>query len=192
MKPSSFRIRAMSALMREAGIATESCRACWALRIRVSMSAIGSVIDIRSVPLLPARLHDARELAGQGQPAEADPAEAELAYEGARAPAQVAAAVRLHLELGRPFGLDDLRDLGHVFSPNSGMASPLAGEAAAPLRRCARWSRWSPAGRVACRCCRSRSRERPAARVGRCCSCRAHRKSWARRPGSRAPGAARC
>ena len=36
----------MSALMREAGMSTRVCLAVTALRIRVSMSAIGSVISL--------------------------------------------------------------------------------------------------------------------------------------------------
>src|SRR5919109_5638392 len=89
MKPSAFSTRAMSALMREFGTATVSWRATWALRMRVSMSAIGSEMFMDRY-LLPARLDDARELAVQGQPAEADAAEAELPDEGARTPAEVA------------------------------------------------------------------------------------------------------
>src|SRR5437870_4712120 len=59
MKPSSFRISAIRTLSREAGMSTFSCSARLALRIRVSRSAIGS---LRIRPL-PARLHDARNLA---------------------------------------------------------------------------------------------------------------------------------
>src|SRR5689334_18583277 len=100
MKPSALRTRAMSALIREFGTATVSWRATCALRMRVSMSAIGSERFMARY-LLPARLHDARELAVEGQLAEADAAEAELAHEGARPSALVAAVVLLDLEAGR-------------------------------------------------------------------------------------------
>jgi hypothetical protein len=39
-------MRAMSALMREAGMSTRVCFAVTAFRIRVSISAIGSVISL--------------------------------------------------------------------------------------------------------------------------------------------------
>src|SRR5438093_3141774 len=83
--------------------------------MRVSMSAIGSEMFMERY-LLPARLHDAGELAVQRQLAEADAAEAELPHVGARPPAEVAAVVLLDLELWRPLGLDDHRNLSHVCS----------------------------------------------------------------------------
>src|SRR5262245_19810630 len=46
MYPSSCRIFAMSLLIRDKGMSTRVCLALTALRIRVSMSAIGSVITL--------------------------------------------------------------------------------------------------------------------------------------------------
>src|SRR5262245_13331529 len=69
MNPSSFRISAMRTLSREQGMSTFPCSARLALRIRVSMSAIGS---LRMA--LPARLHDARHLALDRQLTEPEPA----------------------------------------------------------------------------------------------------------------------
>ena len=51
MKPSSLRIRAISRLVREAGTTTSAWRARDALRMRVSMSAIGSEMFIGAYQL---------------------------------------------------------------------------------------------------------------------------------------------
>src|SRR6266545_489669 len=75
------------------------------------MSAMGSVI-VMATPS-PARLGDAGQLAGVGELAHADPAEAELAQEGSRPPAALAAVVGPHLELGGALGLGDQRLLCH-------------------------------------------------------------------------------
>src|SRR5436309_10588621 len=99
MKPSSLRIPAIRVFSFEAGMSTFSCSARLALRIRTNMSAIGSVIDIAA--LLPARLHDARNLALERQFAEAEAAEFELSDVAARTPAELAAVVCAHLEPGR-------------------------------------------------------------------------------------------
>src|SRR3972149_3769658 len=48
MKPSSLKMRARLIFMREAGMSTLSNRACPALRIRVNISAMGSVMLILS------------------------------------------------------------------------------------------------------------------------------------------------
>jgi hypothetical protein len=74
-----------------------------ALRMRVSMSAIGSV-SIRS--LLPARLRHAGDRALVRELAQADPAESELAEHGARPSAPVAARVVADAVLLRPLLLD--------------------------------------------------------------------------------------
>src|SRR5690242_6218270 len=95
----------------EEGISTCVWRAWMPLRMRVSMSATGSLMFI--APPLPARLHHARQLAARGALAEADAAHAELAQKGARPAAQEAAVVGLHLELRRPFALFDHALLGH-------------------------------------------------------------------------------
>src|SRR5438094_167715 len=98
--------------MREVGMRVSSCNALLALRIRVSMSAIGSVIIIAG-PLLPRALRHARDRALVGELAQADPAEPELAIDGARPAAPVAPRVLAHLELLRPGSLRDQRLLGH-------------------------------------------------------------------------------
>src|SRR5215467_13968060 len=89
-------MRAISSLSLELGISVRSCSALLALRIRVSMSATGSV-SIRV--LLPRALRHARDHALVGELPQADPAEPELAEHGARAPAAVAAGVVAHLVL---------------------------------------------------------------------------------------------
>src|SRR6266508_709223 len=98
--------------MREVGMRVSSCSALLALRIRVSMSAIGSVIVIRR-PLLPRALRHTRDRALVGELAQADPAEPELAIDRARPAAPVAPRVLANLELLRPGGLRDQRLLGH-------------------------------------------------------------------------------
>src|SRR5205823_13205011 len=98
-------MRAICSLSREVGITALSCMARFALRIRVSMSAIGSVSI--SPPLLPARLRHAWDHALVSELAEADPAEAELAEDGPRPSAAVAARVVLDRVLLRPLLLDD-------------------------------------------------------------------------------------
>src|SRR6266571_1655429 len=109
MNPSSFRISAMRTLSREEGMSTFSCSARLALRTRVSMSAIGS---LRMA--LPARLHDARNLALERQLAEAEPAHLELPEVGARAAAQLAAVIGARAELRLTLGLHDERGLRHM------------------------------------------------------------------------------
>src|SRR4029078_4869500 len=84
----------MSTFIRELGMVACSCSALLALRMRVSMSAIGSVSTVVS---LPARLRHAGNCALVRELAEADPAEAELAEDRARAAAPVAARVVAHL-----------------------------------------------------------------------------------------------
>src|SRR5436309_759969 len=110
MKPSSFRISAIRTLSREAGMSTFSCSAPLALRMRVRRSAIGS---LRIRPL-PARLHDARNLALERQLAEAEPAHLELPEVGARAAAQLAAVIGARAELRLTLGLHDERGLRHM------------------------------------------------------------------------------
>src|SRR6185437_11555444 len=104
----------MSTFILELGIAACSCSALLALRMRVSMSAIGSV---STVSLLPARLRHAGNRALVRQLAQADPAQAELAEDRAGTAAPVAARVVAHLELlGSPL-LDDERRLRHLLIP---------------------------------------------------------------------------
>src|SRR5947209_8820239 len=76
------------------GMRISSWNATLPLRMRVSMSAIGSVIMA-----LPTRLRHAGHFAGVHHLAEADAAQAELAVHRARAAAAPAPRVRAHLEL---------------------------------------------------------------------------------------------
>src|SRR5881296_4013347 len=89
--PSSLRMPAMASFMFECGISTRGCRDLTAFRIRVSMSAIGSVMVSSSPPVLPAGFRNARHHPLQRQIAEADPAQLELAQEAPRPPAALAA-----------------------------------------------------------------------------------------------------
>src|SRR5438552_14236661 len=93
MYPSSFRRRAISTFTLEVGISTFSCSALLALRMRDSMSAIGSV---STSSLLPAGLGHAGNRALMRELAQADAAEAELLEHGARATATVAPRVVAH------------------------------------------------------------------------------------------------
>src|SRR5262249_40578491 len=79
----------MRTLSLVAGMSTTGLSMRLALRIRGSMSGVGSVII--AVVLLPARLLDARDQAVAGHAAEADPAHAELPVHGAGPAAQPAA-----------------------------------------------------------------------------------------------------
>src|SRR5438445_13847949 len=137
MYPSSLRRRAISTFILELGMVACSCSALLALRMRVSMSAIGSV---STVSLLPARLRHAGNRALMRQLAEADPAEAELAEDRARAAAPVAARVVAHLVLlGSPL-LHDERRLCHYCclpSPSAAKGRPRARSSA---RACSSFS----------------------------------------------------
>src|SRR6185437_29795 len=110
MYPSSLRMRQISTLRREDGMDVVSCSALLALRMRVSMSATGSV-SISS--LLPGALRHAGDHALVGELPQADPAEPELAEHGTRTPAAVAAGVVAHLELRGAGSLHPQRLLGH-------------------------------------------------------------------------------
>src|SRR5215212_482753 len=119
-------MRAISAFSREFGITTSSWAAWMPLRIRVRKSAMGSVIDMRS----PARLRHAGDEALVRELAQADPAEAELAVHGARAPAAAAARVLARLVLRRAGLPNDLALLGHMSvtsAPRPGGALDLLG-----------------------------------------------------------------
>src|SRR5687767_16039753 len=103
MKLFSFRIRAISVFILESGTSTRRCFDPHALRIRVNMSAIGSVIDIELLtPLLsyprgtcrihcettissPACLSHTRDHAIEGKLTEANSADAEPSQVRARA-----------------------------------------------------------------------------------------------------------
>src|SRR4051794_1456424 len=96
-------MRAISVFSFEFGISARSCSALLALRMRVSMSATGSV-SILSL-LLPRALGHAGDDALMGELPQADAAEPELLVDGTRPPAAVAAGVIAHLELRGPRGL---------------------------------------------------------------------------------------
>src|SRR4051794_41496456 len=79
-----------------------SCAAWIALRIRVRKSAMGSVMDmgLSALRVLPAGLGHPGDEPVVGQLPQADPADAELAVDGARAPAAAAPTVLAGLVLG--------------------------------------------------------------------------------------------
>src|SRR6056297_660861 len=91
---------------------TSSCLAVFALRTRVSMSAMGSVIMM--VASSPARLRQTRDLAGVGELAQAHSAESELAVDRTGPTAAAATGVGANLELRLPVGLVDQCFLCHV------------------------------------------------------------------------------
>src|SRR6185369_1501416 len=105
-------------------MSTRWWRACTALRIRVSMSAIGSVMCLPSPHLvpsvatgLPTALDDAGDLAPQRQLAEAQPAQRELPQVGPRTAALAAAVAVPDRVLGRLVEvLDGLCSRGHEIS----------------------------------------------------------------------------
>src|SRR5271154_5091698 len=105
-------MRAISSFSFEEGSSTRSCSALLALRMRVSMSATGSVII--GGRLLPRALRHAGDDALVGELPQADAAKAELLVHGARPPALVAARVVAHLVLRGTRGLRDQRLLGHL------------------------------------------------------------------------------
>src|SRR4029078_13532252 len=114
-------MRAISSFRREGGIDVESCIALLALRMRVSMSAIGSVCMA-----LPARFGHAGDLALVRELAQADPAEAELLEDRARPAAAVAARVLAHLVARLALGLRGQGLLSHSvpLSPRTGTCHP--------------------------------------------------------------------
>src|SRR5438477_1773406 len=137
-KPSSRSTSQIFCLMLLAGRSTSSRPARWALRIRVSRSATGSVMLIscylrRPYPWarrrcscvgLPGRLDHSGDLALQGAIAKADAAHLELVQEGPAAPAQLAAVVGTHPELRlllQALRLRHLRELGHGHAVRKGM-----------------------------------------------------------------------
>src|ERR1035437_9538883 len=97
IKPSRSRTFARFSFNFELGIFTVSNMAELALRIRVSMSAMGSVIVMVR---LPTRLCHARDLPGVHHHTQADTAEPELAVNGLGSTAPLAAGVAPHLEFG--------------------------------------------------------------------------------------------
>src|SRR3954470_16525335 len=103
-------MRAISVLSFECGISTRSISALLALRMRVSMSATGSV---SIVSLLPGALGHAGDDALMGELPQADTTEPELLEHGTRPAAAIAAGVVAHLELRGAGRLDPQRLLRH-------------------------------------------------------------------------------
>src|SRR2546429_6574911 len=98
-----------------------------------SLDRLGAAIP------LPRGLGHARYLTGVGQLPQADPTQADLAIDRARATAARAAGVGARLELGRTFLLEAQRGLGHqALSPSSSaalsasVASPALASVASP------------------------------------------------------------
>src|SRR3954447_27069230 len=117
----------------EEGIRTVSCIAPLALRIRASMSAIGSVIVIAGPPLSPARLRHTGQLAGVRHLPDADAAQPEVAVHRTRAAAAAAPRVATHLELGLAHLLLDECLLGHYdCCPSRRNGKPKASSRALP------------------------------------------------------------
>src|SRR5438552_2578771 len=107
MYPSCSRIFASASLSFDEGIGTSSWNAVLALRMRVSMSAIGSVIVTARRPPSPGALRHAGDLTRVRHLAQAQAAQAEVAVHRARATALPAPRVRAHLELRLPLLLLD-------------------------------------------------------------------------------------
>src|SRR5579863_2442677 len=90
-------MRAISAFSLDAGTSTFGWRAAIALRTRVSISAIGSLVTYPVPPFLPTGFHDPGNFPVQRQLPEAQPADSVLAQErprAAAAPAAIAVAAR--------------------------------------------------------------------------------------------------
>src|SRR5579863_6346873 len=99
----------------EVGIFTVSCMAVLALRIRVSMSAMGSVIVMSAALPSPARLGHAGDLPGMDHDAQTDPAQPEFAEHGLRPSTAPAPRVGADLELGCALLLLDQCLFGHGY-----------------------------------------------------------------------------
>jgi hypothetical protein len=97
----------MRAFIFEAGMITFAFRAVMALRMRVSISAIGSVIVVP----LPARLHDAGDVSTQRELTEAQTAQPKFADERTRTSALRAAVALANFEL--PLAIDHLTQARH-------------------------------------------------------------------------------
>src|SRR5512145_2389725 len=104
-------MRAISSFIREFGIDAVSCSARLAFRMRVSMSAMGSVSMSSS---LPARLRHAWNRALMRKLAQTDATQPDLPIHRTRATVAVAARVRTHLVLRLALLFDDERLLGHA------------------------------------------------------------------------------
>src|SRR5688500_14279058 len=106
----------MSDFSREAGISTRVCLAVTALRIRLSLSAIGSVISF-STTHLPAAFCHSRDVALERRLPEAQTAQCKLPHVGARASAELTTVAQPNLELRLLMFLGDLCGRGHFVFP---------------------------------------------------------------------------
>src|ERR1043166_9980576 len=97
-------------------MSTRRCPAVQALRMRVSMSATGSVMLMRS-SLSPAGLAHTGNMPLQRELAETDPAESELAQHGADPAAALAAADPPRREFRGALGGREPAPLGHLLRP---------------------------------------------------------------------------
>src|SRR3984957_13787854 len=129
MKPSRSRTFARLSFNFELGIFTVSNIAELALRIRVSMSAMGSVIVMI---YLPTRLRDAGNLAGVDHLTQADTAQAELAVHRARSTASLATRVGTRRELRGLLLLDAKSFLCHIYLVSCLKGKPYARKNARP------------------------------------------------------------
>src|SRR4051794_36605307 len=103
----------MASLMREVGISQLAWRACDAFRMRVSMSAIGSLMLMG----LPARLRHAGDLAGERQTTKADTAQREASDERARPTTQATPVVCLDFVARRSLRLRNHGFLCQMWPP---------------------------------------------------------------------------
>src|SRR5215471_2211581 len=95
MYPSSFSTWAIDTFTFEEGTPTTVFPTIWALRMRVSISAMGSVMLMRSI-LLPARLDQPGNLAAKRDLAQLVSREAELAKDPAGPARELAAVAKTH------------------------------------------------------------------------------------------------
>src|SRR5579883_2548876 len=128
MNPSALRIFTISSLRRDDGTSTVSCRALRAFRMRVSMSAIGSVIT-PTPHTSPAGLDEARDLPPVRQRPQADPAQAEFPEDRARAAASTSPASPSWPSLRSP------PDDGHLADRSPEGGEELGGLLVGPRRR---------------------------------------------------------
>src|SRR6266487_812282 len=137
MKPSLRSTSAIETFIFDAGMFTYSCFAVTALRMRVSMSAIGSVMFKGCVslfsrahplqvlsgmtaicdPALPTRFLHSGQLSTKRHLPEADPAQREIADVRSRPSAYLAPVLRPHTVLRLAVRPDDLRRLSHRLRP---------------------------------------------------------------------------
>src|SRR4029453_4649957 len=132
-------------LCRDHGTSMLALRACAPLRMRVSMSAMGSVIMSGS----PAGLHEPRDLSLARGVAETEAAHGEATVEGTRPAAEGTAVVRPDPELRGPGSFHHEGGLRHDILPavvRPGTAAQGRAAAPCPRRRCEPWCRSRSSG----------------------------------------------